>query len=171
MGTETFRKGCVTKLIRMVLLLAPLVALTLISGLSYSGFCFSEKRYLSNTELYERAVFDAFESVFYQSDKMTNRGQSRSWEKVGEFVRINRRCCKILHSFSDYVQSEEYRIKAGNHEGYFFPGFFGRVLGCESYLVEIRYVGSRQEGKVLERPGPRVLYRILGACGSVRRYL
>lgn len=154
-----------------VLLLASVTALTLVGGLSYSGFCFSEKRYLSKAELFEIAVFDAYRSVFHQPDTSTIRGEDKSWEQAREFVRSNRNCCKILHRFDDYVSSEAYRIKAGNHEGYFFPGFLGRLFGCESYLVEIRYVGKRQVLKQFETAGPRVVYRVLGACGAVRRYL
>jgi len=143
----------------------------LIISLSYSGFCFSAKRYLSKGELLEIAVYDAYSSIFYQPDTFTIRNENRSWQKVREFVRSNRSCCTIIHSFGDYLSSEEYRIKAGNYEGYLYPSFLGRLVGCESYLVEIRYVGTKQVHKQFETAGPRVVYRVLGACGSVRKYL
>ncbi|MHA7773522.1 hypothetical protein [Roseibium sp. M-1] len=155
------------KHIGKMILLTALAAVSLIAFLSYSGFCFSEKRYFSETELYEIAVFDAYSSVFFQPGKIPPTGQDRSWEKVKEFVKSSRDCCKILYTFDDYLQSEEYRVKAGNFEGYFFPGFFGRLFGCESYLVEIRYIGTRQVYTEFDEPGPRVVYRILGACGRV----
>ncbi|WP_346913562.1 hypothetical protein [uncultured Roseibium sp.] len=151
-------------------LLATILVTAPFLSLNYSGYCLSEQRFLAKDELIESTLRDAYRSVFDYPYSSLNVDEEIHMKNIREYIKNNPDCCKILRNFQEYKAADDALGEAYSPEGYFYPTFWGRIWGDESYLVQVLYIGKKQNSVIYERSAPRVLYRMIGTCGKVKRY-
>lgn len=129
------------KLVFRVTIFLILAVILFAAGLSYSGFCFKEKRFLSDEEKINVAVADVlrsyppnvpYENVVEGGERKkirTNRPPKFPipYRDIKEFFDLNPGCCKV--------------VMQGTHDGEFAGvNFFDKLFGRTSCLVEMSFV-------------------------------
>ena len=144
------------------------VVFIVLASLNYSGMCISESRYLTDREKYEAVLIKTIHRIEpgdgnISAPEYSNNPEERKkqlQDKADAFLEANPSCCRIITDVS----------KLGG-EGWFDRSFFGRLSGAESYVIEIRYQGKRQNSVLYEESGPRVIRRTIGTCGKIYSYI
>lgn len=124
------------------------LAVLLISGLNYSGFCISEGRYLTERELIEIGARDEFR--FYPPHNYVGSDaevtQPISYGSFEDFVSRNPNCCSLT--------------RTGRKNS--VPTLFHRFLGHFATFVRVEY---RVEESVPDVPETTVSYIAITNCG------
>jgi hypothetical protein len=137
--------------LKLTMLLAAIlagVAVLLISGLNYSGFCLSESRYLTERELIEIGARDEFR--FYPPHSyagfVAEVKRPIAYSSFEDFISRNPNCCSLT--------------RTGRKES--APTLAHRILGHFATFVRIEY---RVEENAPDVPETTVSYVAITNCG------
>jgi len=147
------------------LIVLGIAALAYWGTLNTRGYCFAEGRYLSEKELYRAAIRDGLRSLHDDDISKRLNGLSRKkyeqtiHEMTTTFQSNNQDCCRIITHWKQWKD-----------EGWFLPSAWGRFTGSQRATMEINYIGKRQNNRVYDNAGPRVIYRTVGNCGQIYKF-
>lgn len=132
--------GMTLKVIVFASVLFGVAYIAYLATLSYSGYCFSERRYLSDQERIERAVTFVLASMtppvarydISPVDKRRKTFQEGTrdyvpYRSVHEFFELNPNCCVVVDRFT-YRGGETY-----------IPNFWNRLTGAVSAVISMKY--------------------------------
>ena len=123
-GPGRYANGSQSGLVNMTLAIFCLLITFLLIGLSYSGFCFKEFRYLSDQEKINIAITSILESnrdavVLYEDNSFLY-----PYKDVDDFLISNPNCCEIVNN-----------IGTGNMD------WLDRLLGHLTAYIYIEFIG------------------------------
>lgn len=146
--------------ITFVIIIPSVVFLYLIfvGTMNYAGFCWDQKRYLSEEEKIRIAIKGINELDFvYIRDKGESDGSSNfdyiRYENVEEFLKKNPSCCRILYlPYKDHVPPRH---------------LMDRIWGTSGGTVEINFRARYQDKKGEEKEGDATWYVNQQNCGVI----
>lgn len=166
--TTVFRRVLLSVVVLAVVYIAT------IAGLNYSGYCFKQKRYLSDQEKIDIAVayiiahlkprerpvtsYATSPFVEYEERGIQKHVRANDWpddqikyQDISDFYEINKDCCKLVLE---------------GREG-FKPSFWDRISGRTSALVYVRYTVRFLTDDGIERLGKVEAYPAISNCGHI----
>jgi len=134
-------------------LLAIILVLGVAPALSYNGFCFSQKRFLSDTEFIDAAIA---EIIRLRTHNVIAGGGLKSvnvirYENIAEFRRLNPDCCTIVRHNSEVKYVE------------FDDQVFGRAAKSVSLTYALNHLDEYEHRKSARSTAEVVI----GNCGGV----
>lgn len=146
--------------IKFIIIISAIVSLYLVFGgaMNYTGFCWDQKRYLSEEERIRIAIKGINELDFvYIQDKAKNDGGDNfdyiRYKNVEEFLKQNPSCCRVLYSpYKDHVSPRR---------------LMDRIWGTSGGTVEINFKARYRDKRGKEKEGEATWYVNQQNCGTV----
>ena len=138
-----------------------------VARLSYSGYCFKEKRYLSDEEKINLAVQHVvrfyppnipYEIVVENGEQKkirTGRSPKNSlpYRDLKEFLELNPNCCRVVMR-ANFSDGERYIVE-----------FWDRLFGRTSCLVEVKYFVRYRDDAGVAHSYPAETFPAISNCG------
>lgn len=133
---------------------------------NYSGYCFDERRYLSDAEkinLAVRGVMGTYLSGIQYEEKVNARREAANnskkhyipYRNIEEFFSLNPNCCKVTKEFHD-------------RDGEVKVGFFDRITGSISDYVVVKYFSRYLDDQGIEQKNLITTYPAISSCGNMK---
>jgi len=141
-----------------------------IGGLSYSGYCFKEKRYISDEEKIKIVVAHVMHmdelrgheglEFLHQEDRdreLAKRARETpvNYKNMDEFFALNQSCCTVTRKHTD-SEGETYVV-----------GLWDRLCGFTSSLVVVKYLERYRDKKGVVHSTERETAPAISNCGHL----
>ncbi len=129
----------------MHVLFWPFLIFIVYGSLNYSGFCFSELRYLPDKERISRAITEINKGRYLERGVINSKTGKKEkilepvpYENVEAFLDANPDCCVLVPKDRKYG------------DDYPPPIFLDRIFGSCNYIIAVDYVYKYRETPILE---------------------